>query len=162
MWLSFPVRLSSGDSAVSAGSGWSVDTVRAAGIGRLGTGPPPVAGVALAAGVRPAAGVPPARRPGPTGCAPLPAAESRWAAWAAAARRRAAFLPEDFPPAEVPAGGPAGAGGASSAAVSRSRDTSLARIAALTDIFAPVITLARRSAARHPPPPGSRPAGQVP
>jgi hypothetical protein len=76
----------------------------------------------------------------------LSAAEARWAACAAAARRRAAFLPEDRPPAGVPAAGRAGAGGTSSAATSGARDTSLARIAALTVIFAPVITLARRSA----------------
>ena len=75
-----------------------------------------------------------------------PGAEGRRAAWAAAARRRAAFRPEGLPPAEVPADGSAEAGGASSGAVSHSRDTSLARIAALTDIFEPAITLARRSA----------------
>jgi hypothetical protein len=55
-------------------------------------------------------------------------------------------LAEDRPPAEAPAGGRAGAGGTSSAAISGARDTSLARIAALTVIFDPVITLARHPA----------------
>ena len=55
-------------------------------------------------------------------------------------------LPADGLPADGPAGGRAGAGGTSSAAISGARDTSLARIAALTVIFDPVITLARRPA----------------
>jgi hypothetical protein len=71
-------------------------------------------------------------------------------------------LPDGLLPAASPAAGRAGAGGTSSAAMTGSRDTSLARIAALTVIFAPEITLAcpsRRSASGRRPPRGA--AGSV-